>query len=37
MFDTAEAYAGGKSEEEMWILILLYIEFVIHAHWHLHL
>ena len=28
MFDTSENYSDGKSEEEMWVPILLYIGFV---------
>ena len=34
MFDTAEEYAGGKSEKEMWSShsLILYIGFVTHAH-----
>ena len=31
MFDTAEAYASGKSEEEMQVLILIDIGFIAHA------
>ena len=31
MYDTAEDYSGGKSEEEMWVPILLYTKFVTHA------
>jgi hypothetical protein len=35
MFDTAEAYASGKSEEEMRVLLLLGVGSVVHTHFYL--